>query len=127
MMSRGRSWILLGAGVLLGCSTETRFTEVKPNTGTFNGGEEVELMGNAFPREGVTVRFGNKAATGVVVQSDHTIKVATPAGEKGSATDVTITFDDGRAFVLKNAFRYVDSTQQRETMEKFFNKTSPKK
>ncbi len=108
----------------LGCSKETRVTELEPNTGTFSGGEEVEIHGSNFPRGGVTVRFGTKEATNVAYVSDGAIKVATPAGDKNTTSDVTIVFDDGRAFVLKNAFRYVDSTQQRQTMDKFFNKAS---
>ena len=121
-------WVaVLAVGVGIGCSNETKFSEVAPQTGTFTGGEEVELKGNAFPRSGVTVRFGSKLATGVVVQSDHTIRVTTPPGEKGTSADVTLMFDDGRAFMLKNAFRYVDSTQQRDTMDKFFNKASGEK
>ena len=113
-----------GAGWFAGgCSTETRFTEVSPGNGTFTGGEEVQLQGNNFPRSGVTVRFGTKEATGVVVLSDHAIQVTTPAGDRGTAADVTLVFDDGRAFVLKNGFRYVDATQQRDTMDKFFKKS----
>jgi hypothetical protein len=108
----------------LGCSNETKFSEVVPNTGTFAGSEEVELRGNAFPKGGVSVRFGSKEATNVVMMSDHTIKVSTPAGDKGTAADVTMVFDDGRAFVLRNGFRYVDSTQQRATMDNFFKKAS---
>lgn len=123
-----RWWLSVGALLALamgaGCSSETRFTEVEPNTGTFTGGEEVELRGANFPRSGVMVRFGSHAATAVVVASDRSIKVTTPAGEKGTAVDVTVVFDDGRAYVLRNGFRYVDSTQQRDTMDKFFDKAS---
>ena len=36
-------------------------------------------------------------------------------------------FDDGSALQLKNGFRYVDSTQQRQTMDKFFSKASGEK
>jgi hypothetical protein len=116
--------LALGFFTAAGCSTETRFTEVVPNQGTFGGSEEVELRGANFPRGGVRVRFGSKEATGVVMVSDHSIKVTTPAGDKGTAADVTMEFDDGRAFKLPHGFRYVDSTQQRELMDKFFKKAS---
>ena len=66
------------------------------------------------PRTGVTVRFGLREATAVVVQSDSSIKVATPAGDKGATTDVTLILDDGRSFVLRNSFRYVDATERRQ-------------
>ena len=43
-----------------------------------------------------------------------------------------IVFDDGKAFLLKNGFHYVDTSQQRATMDKAFNamgttKDAPKK
>ena len=109
--------------VLAGCSKDTRISEIEPNTGTFSGGEEVQIHGANFPKAGVQVKFGTKEATQVEVQSDNTIKVATPAGDKNTTTDVSVIFDDGRAFVLKNGFRYIDSTQQRQTMDNFFKKT----
>jgi hypothetical protein len=105
-------------------SGETRFMGLEPNTGTFVGGEEVALLGQNFPRGGAAVRFGDRPAQPVVTESDHKIRVTTPAGDKNTNADVTLIFDDGRAFVLKNGFRYVDSTQQRNTMDKFFNKAA---
>lgn len=122
-----KRWMSLGLFVVLaGCSTETRLTEVAPNAGTYTGGEEVELRGANFPRSGVAVRFGGKEATGVVMQSDRSIKVNTPAGEKGTAVDVTVVFDDGRAFVLRNGFHFVEQ-QQRQVMDKFFNRAAGEK
>jgi hypothetical protein len=106
------------------CSNETKITGIEPNTGTFTGGEEVELKGQNFPRAGVLVRFGTKEAQPAVVESDRLIKVQTPAGDKNTNSDITVVFDDGRSFVLKNGFRYVDSTQQRQTMDKFFDKAA---
>jgi hypothetical protein len=125
-----RAWVVasqLLLAALLACacnSTETRFTGIEPNTGTFVGGEEVTLSGQNFPRGGVLVQFGDKVAQPAVMESDHRIRVTTPAGDKNTNSDVTLVFDDGRAFVLKNGFRYVDSTQQRNTMDKFFDKAS---
>ena len=110
-----------------GCDKQTRFTSVEPAAGTFAGGEEIEVLGANIPRGGIQVRFGNREAQPVVVESDRKLKVLTPAGDKGTTVDVFITFDDGRAFVMKNAFKYVDQTQQRQTMDKFFEKTSSKK
>jgi hypothetical protein len=107
-----------------GCSTETRVSEIEPNFGTFSGGEEVVIKGNAFPRSGAVVRFGTKEAQPVMIESDNAIKVYTPAGDKGTQADVSVVFNDGRAFVLKSAFRYVDSTGQRQAMEKGFDKVN---
>jgi hypothetical protein len=57
----------------------------------------------------------------VVVESSTAIKVTTPAGDKSTSADVSVVFDDGKAFVLKSAFQYIDTTQQRQTMDKAFN------
>jgi hypothetical protein len=112
---------------LCACSKETRLNGAEPNTGTFTGGEEVVLKGANLPTGGVTVRFGTKDAQPAVVESDSAIRVTTPAGDKNTNTDITVVFDNGQAFVLKNGFRYIDTTQQRQTMDKFFNKASGEK
>lgn len=128
-------------GAIAGCSTETRFTGMDPNTGTFTGGEEVVLEGTNFPRGGVSVRFcpskdkdknndqpaNCKEAQPVVSESASKIRVATPAGDKGTDVDVMMIFDDGRAFMLKHGFRYVDSTQSVQTRDTFFKKASGEK
>ena len=116
-------WSLLLAGGLLACSNELRVSEIDPPNGAFTGGEEVVIRGNGFQpgRGGVTVKFGRREATAVAVESGDKIKVMTPAGDKSSTVDVSIVFDDGKAFLLKNGFHYVDTTQQRATMDKAFN------
>ncbi len=103
-------------------STETRVSEIEPNFGTFSGGEAVTIRGSNFPRSGAVVRFGTKEAQPVMIESDDKIQVYTPAGDKGTNADVSVVFNDGRAFVLKSAFRYVDSTQQRAAFEKSLDK-----
>ena len=127
VVSGGLMVAMAGAMFVAGCSNETKFTRVEPNQGVFTGGEEIELEGNAFPKGGVTVRFGFKEAAPVVTETDKRIKVMSPPGDKNTNVDVTITFDDGRAFVLKNGFHYIDNTQQRATMDKFFDKASGQK
>lgn len=113
----------MGLFFAVACSSEPRFTEMSPNTGAYTGGEEIEIRGNNFPRTGVVVRFGTKEAGSVAILSERLIKAISPPGDKGTAVDVVLIFDDGRAFIRKQGFRYVDSSQQRQTMEKFFNKT----
>jgi hypothetical protein len=112
---------LLVAGI--GCSNELKVSEVDPPNGAFTGGEEVVIKGNGFQpgRGGVVVKFGRKEATAVAVESGDKIKVLTPAGDKSSTVDISVVFDDGKAFLLKNGFHYVDTTQQRATMDKAFN------
>jgi hypothetical protein len=107
---------------LAACSNELKVNETDPSTGTYNGGEEVVIKGNGFQpgRGGVTVKFGHRDAQAVVVESDTKIKVQTPAGDKNSTVDVQVVFDDGKAFLLKNGFHYIDNSQ-RVTMDKAFN------
>jgi len=106
-----------------GCSNDLKVSEVDPPNGAFTGGEEVLIRGNGFQpgRGGVVVKFGRKEATAVAVESGDKIKVMTPAGDKSSTVDISVVFDDGKAFMLKNGFHYVDTTQQRNTMNNAFN------
>src|SRR5438046_2122310 len=76
---------LVGFAMLpLGCSTETKVSAIEPNTGTFSGGEEVVIEGQNFPKGGATVKFALKDAQPVVVESDHKIRIQTPAGDKNT-------------------------------------------
>ena len=114
--------LAVGFGLASGCSNELKVTEVEPSTGTFSGGEEVVIRGNAFQpgRAGVSVRFGRREAQSVAVASPDKILVTTPMGDKNTTVDISVTFDDGKAFLLKNGFHYIDNTQ-RATMDKAFN------
>jgi hypothetical protein len=107
---------------LSACSNELKVSEVDPPQGTYTGGEEVIIKGNGFQpgRGGVVVKFGRKDAQAVAVESGDKIKVQTPAGDKNTTVDISVVFDDGKAFMLKNGFRYLDNTQ-RVTMDKAFN------
>lgn len=123
LLVAGSSTALIGAA----CSKDTRFTSITPNTGTYTGGEDVVLNGANFPRGGASVRFGGHEAQPVVMESGSRIHVQTPAGEKNTNVDVQLLFDDGRGFLLKNGFRYLDNAQQRQTVDKFFDKAAGKK
>ena len=113
--------LLLSAGQ---CSNETRIERLEPPQGTFAGGEEILIKGKNFPtkRGGVSVTFGRRAGTGVVIESNDSIKVTSPQGEKNTDVDITVLFDDGRGFQLKNAFRYLDATDNAKVMKNFGNK-----
>jgi len=118
--------VALGCAVMLGltgCSNELKIGDVEPPHGTFTGGEEVVIHGNGFQpgRGGVSVRFGRREATNVVVESASAIKVTTPSGDKSTAVDVSVVFDDGKAFVIKSGFQYIDTTQQLQARDKTFN------
>lgn len=113
---------------LAACSNELKVSEAEPPQGTYTGGEEVVIKGNGFQpgRGGVTVRFGRREAQSVAVESTDKIKVQTPAGDKNTTVDISVVFDDGKAFLLKNGFHYIDN-QQRSTMDKAFNAFGDKK
>lgn len=107
---------LLSAALLFvgACSNDLSVSSIEPNSGTYMGGEEVTIHGRGFQpgRSGVIVKFGTHQAASVSVESTGSIKVQTPAGDKNAGVDVMIVFDDGKAYVLKNGFRYVDTSQK---------------
>ncbi len=118
--------LLCAAAVVFGmaaCSNELKVTGVEPAQGTFAGGEDVVIHGNGFQpgRGGVTVKFGKHDATAVVVAAGDKISVTTPGGDPNSTVDVTVIFDDGKAFKLGNGFHYMAAVDQRGTLDKAFN------
>jgi hypothetical protein len=118
--------MMCAAVVLFGmaaCSNDLKVTSVDPPQGTYGGGEDVVIHGNGFQpgRGGVTVTFGKRPATSVVVASGDKINVMTPGGDPNTTVDVTVVFDDGKAFKLGNGFHYMAPADQRGTLDKAFN------
>lgn len=118
--------MLCAAFLMLGmaaCNNDLKVSSVEPPQGTLGGGEDVVINGNGFQpgRGGVTVKFGNRPATSVVVASSDKIKVMTPGGDPNTTVDVTVVFDDGKAFKLANGFHYLGQVDQRGTLDKAFN------
>jgi hypothetical protein len=105
------------------CSNELKVSNVEPPQGTYAGGEEVVIRGNGFQpgRGGVTVKFGKRDATSVVVAAADKINVMTPGGDPNTTVDVTVIFDDGKAFRVGNGFHYMPPADQRGTLDKAFN------
>jgi hypothetical protein len=112
--------VLLG---LAGCSNELKITGVEPPQGTYAGGEDVVITGSGFQpgRGGVTVKFGKRDATAVVVASADKIHVSTPGGDPNTTVDITVIFDDGKAFKVGNGFHYMAPVDNRGTLDKAFN------
>ncbi|MDB4968723.1 MAG: hypothetical protein JWN44_4412 [Myxococcales bacterium] len=108
---------------LAGCSNELKVTGVEPAQGTYAGGEDVVIKGNGFQpgRGGVTVKFGKHDATAVVVAAADKIHVSTPGGDPNTTVDVTVIFDDGKAFKVGNGFHYMAPVDNRGTLDKAFN------
>ncbi len=118
--------MLCAALVIFGvaaCSNDLKVTSVEPAQGTFGGGEDIVIHGNGFQpgRGGVTVNFGKRAGTSVAVASTDKITVMTPGGDPNTTVDVTVIFDDGKAFKLGNGFHYMAQVDQRGTLDKAFN------
>ncbi len=112
------------AALFAGCSGELKVSELEPQQGTYMGGEEVTIRGGNFPLgRGVQVRFGKHDASNVVVESASKMRVTTPAGDKNASVDVSVVFDDGRAFLLRNSFKYIDAQAAgRGMLDKMTNK-----
>ena len=97
--------VALGAG----CESGVKVTSISPDNGTIAGNEEVLLKGTGF-KTGLQVKFCKAEAKNVVILGDTQIKAQTPPNPKGTC-DVTLTFDDGRAFKVPNAFRYLEPAE----------------
>ena len=107
-----------------------KIDKIEPPQGTTAGGEEVTIIGDGFQpgKTQAEVRFGRKRSEVVTIASTGKIKVVTPVGDKGPV-DVTIAFDDGRAFKLPNGFRYVEPAENQNARNAFFqtNKSGTQK
>lgn len=90
----------------LGCSTGVKVTSVTPENGTVAGGEDILIKGQGF-KAGVQVKFCRAEAKNVILLGENQIKATSPANAKGDC-DVTLTFDDGRAYKVANAFHYME-------------------
>jgi hypothetical protein len=101
----------LAAQVTQGCKQEFGIREISPSVGVLGGGESVSINGSGFdPSMGYTVHFGNNKATNVSVSSSNKINVTTPSASDATKVDVRISTDDGKEYVLRKAFSYVEKS-----------------
>lgn len=90
---------------LSGCeSTGTRIKGLEPAFGNVSGGDTVIILGSGFTH-GMAVQFGKSEVKHVVLDSPSRLRVKTPSGPEGK-TDVVVTRDDGKTFVLRGGFTY---------------------
>ena len=81
---------------------------INPQAGHIAGDQRVEINGENFRTDiGYTVYFGTAKAKSVSIRSTDSLVVTTPAGQAGPV-DVTLRSDDGKAFRVKQGFRYED-------------------
>ena len=79
-------------------------TSITPDTDTILGGASVTLNGENF-QNGVTLTFGSRDATDVVVLSTTEISAKVPQGEAGTV-EVTIKNPDGQSATLQEGFTF---------------------
>ena len=96
------------AAVSGGCEQEFSVRRVSPAVGVVGGGEPVNILGSGFqPGMGITIYFGTNRVEKVVIRGKDKITVNTPSASEPRMVDVRLVTDDGREFVMRDAFRYV--------------------
>lgn len=84
--------------------------EIIPGSGLLSGGEPVKIKGSGFRSDmGIEVYFGTQKAPEVIVEGEDTLIATTPPAKKEGLVDIRVRTDDGREFLLRKAFRYVES------------------
>jgi hypothetical protein len=117
--------VSVALGVLVSACQQTggplKVDSVEPPQGTTAGGEEISIIGSGFipGKTQAEVRFGRKKVENVTIASPTKIRVVTPANEKGPV-DVSVSFDEGSAFKISNAFRYVEPAANDNARRAFF-------
>jgi hypothetical protein len=97
--------------VCVGCKEEFGIHNISPATGVLGGGEPIEILGSGFnPNLGIAVYFGNSKASNVVVSSSKKLIVSTPSVGEPQVVDVRIATDDGKEYLLRRAFRYIEKS-----------------
>lgn len=82
---------------------------VYPNFSSLRGDEDVRIEGAGFRNDiGYTVYFGTQRASSVMVEDEHVLVATTPGVDSAREVDVRIVADNGKTFLLKKAFHYVD-------------------
>ena len=99
---------------------------VEPGSGTTMGGDQVVIKGTGFEPGAMQaeVRFGRKRAEAVVMASPRQISLTTPPGDR-VPVDVTVIFNDGRAFTLPAGFSYVSPQVSSKVREAYLNSPQP--
>lgn len=93
------------------CEQQFGIKDVSPAVGVLGGGEKVEIRGSGFdPHLGISVYFGNARAGNVVVSNKNTLIVSTPSAAKPQVVDVRISTDNGKEYLIKEAFRYIEKS-----------------
>ncbi len=104
-------FFMLAAQIIVGCNQEFGIKDVSPAVGNIGGGETVSINGSGFDTSmGFSVYFGNSKATHVAVNSSEKITVTTPSSSKPTKVDIRVSTDDGKEYVLRQAFTYAEKS-----------------
>jgi hypothetical protein len=99
---------------MAGCKDDKKLKVfgLEPNTGDFNGGQTVRIMGNGFQADGspiaVKVYFGTRQANVIRFEGDTNLYVTAPGGKKGETVDVLVVFQPGGEIPLPKSFTFVE-------------------
>lgn len=112
MIRRQMAFVAVAIAVfaLAGCGDkEMKVHRLDPAFGGTKGDDDVRIVGQGFRTDiGYSVYFGPRKASSVIVEGDDTLVATTPSFDDPRTVDVRIVADDGRVFLMKNAFRFVD-------------------
>ena len=85
--------------------TDPIVTSISPNSGVFEGGNNVKINGQYF-LQGLTVYFGDQVAPLVNFYNSGYVMVKAPKAEKAGAVDVTIVNPDGTTVTVADGYTY---------------------
>ncbi len=84
---------------------------ISPNSGSYVGGQTVQVFGHGFDVNGASVTFGGNPATNILVVSPYEIACETPAGTAGTAVDIVVTNTfSALSGTLAGGFTYLSNT-----------------
>ncbi len=92
----------------LGCEEGFSIKKVSPPIGVIAGGEPIDILGSGFNANmGISVYFGNTKVDNVVIRSTTKMTISSPGANGPGPVNVRIATDDGKEFLLREAFTYV--------------------
>lgn len=94
----------------IACSDDAmKVKRVHPNWASLRGDEDVRIEGEGFRTDiGYSVYFGTQKALSVMVEGPTALVATTPGVDDPQEVDVRIEADNGKTFLLKKAFRYLE-------------------
>ena len=96
------------ACLALGCEEGFTIKKISPPIGVIVGGEPIDILGTGFNANmGISVYFGNTKVDNVVIRSTGKMTISSPGSNGPGPVNVRIATDDGKEFLLKDAFTYV--------------------